>query len=145
YEATPYIALEKLFKQYKLKPEDSIVDFGSGRGRVSFYIHNHFNVPVTGVENNDKTYDESLYNKAVYRQKNKHLEAPIRFQFRLAETYLVRLVANERYFFNSFSVMIAKQGITYILLSDAQDRQTQHNILYYPLPVYEQFLKKETP
>src|SRR5699024_752765 len=90
YEATPYIALEKLFKQYKLKPEDSIVDVGSGRGRVSFSMHNQFNVPVTGVENNDKTYDESLYNKAVYRQKNTHLEAPIRFEFGLADGSQVR-------------------------------------------------------
>ena len=145
YEATPYTALEKLFKQYKLKPEDSIVDFGSGRGRVSFYIHNHFNVPVTGVENNDKTYDESLYNKAVYRQNNKHLEAPIRFEFGLAENYQVRPEDNKFYFFNPFSVNIFKQVVGNILLSVEQEKRPVDIILYYPLPEFKKFLKKETP
>ncbi|BAM48403.1 hypothetical protein AXY_22710 [Amphibacillus xylanus NBRC 15112] len=50
YEATPYQALESLIQHYKLKPTDRVVDFGSGRGRVSFFLHNHFNVPITGVE-----------------------------------------------------------------------------------------------
>ena len=59
YEATPYAALEKLCQHYKIKPDDHVVDFGCGRGRVSFYIHYHYNVPVTGVENNDLTFDES--------------------------------------------------------------------------------------
>src|SRR5699024_1438924 len=142
YEATPYIALEKLFKQYKLKPEDSIVDFGSGRGRVSFYIHNHFNVPVTGVENNDKTYDESLYNKAVYREKNKHLEAPIRVEVGLAENYPVRPEDNKFYFFNPCCVNIYKQLIDNIFLSVGQERRPVAIIHYYPLPAFEKFLNK---
>src|SRR5690625_3851931 len=104
YEATPYEALEKLFHSYKLKPTDKVVDFGSGRGRVSFYIHHYFNIPVTGIEMNDLTYDESLYNKALYRQKNKHLTAPITFEFGLAENYIVQPDDNIFYFFNPFSL-----------------------------------------
>ena len=50
YEATPYRALEQLFLQYKLKNNARVVDFGCGRGRGLFYIHNRFQVPVTGVE-----------------------------------------------------------------------------------------------
>lgn len=145
YEATPYTALEKLFNQYKLKSDDRVVDFGSGRGRVSFYVHHHFNVPVTGVENNDKTYEESLYNKAVYRQNNKHLRAPIRFEFGLAEHYQVRPKDNKFYFFNPFSMNIFKQVVGNILLSVEQERRSVDIILYYPLPEFKKFLKKETP
>ena len=45
------------------------MDFGCGRGRVAFYIHNKFHIPVTGIEINDKTYGEALDNKLRYRQK----------------------------------------------------------------------------
>lgn len=63
YEATPYQALESLIQHYKLKPTDRVVDFGSGRGRVSFFLHNNFNVPITGVEMNDLTFEESQINR----------------------------------------------------------------------------------
>src|SRR5699024_11978906 len=109
YEATPYKALDKLFQKYKLTKNDQVVDFGSGRGRVSFYIHHRFNIPVTGIEMNDKTYEEALYNKAVYRQKNKHLKAPIRFEYGLAEHYPIDERDNRFYFFNPFSVYIFKK------------------------------------
>ena len=32
YEATPYIALDKLFETYSLDKTDELVDFGCGRG-----------------------------------------------------------------------------------------------------------------
>src|SRR5699024_12445379 len=117
------------------------VDFCSGRGRVSFYIHKAFSARVIEVENNDKTYDESLYNKAVYRQKNKHLEGPIRFDFGLAKNYQVRPEDNKFYFFNPLSVNIFKQVIGNILLSVAHERRPVDIILYYPLPELKKFLK----
>lgn len=145
YEATPYAALQKLFQSYKVKPTDQIVDFGSGRGRVSFYIHHHFNVPVTGIEMNDLTLDEALYNKEVYRQKNKHLSAPIRFEFGLAEHYEVQPDDNIFYFFNPFSLEIFKHVVQNILHSIKQEKRAVDLILYYPLPEFKKFLKKETP
>ena len=47
-------------KDTGLDKSDSVVDFGCGRGRVAFYIHNRFHVPVTGIEANDKTYEEGF-------------------------------------------------------------------------------------
>ncbi|MCY6354170.1 hypothetical protein [Clostridium sp. ZS2-4] len=38
YESTFYDALETLFKDYKLKENDSIVDFGYGKERLDFYF-----------------------------------------------------------------------------------------------------------
>lgn len=52
-ESKPYEALEKLFEIFQLKKGDEVVDFGVGRGRVSFYTHHTFQVPVTGIEVND--------------------------------------------------------------------------------------------
>lgn len=145
YEATPYAALDKLFQKYKLTKKDQVVDFGSGRGRVSFYIHNKFNIPVTGIENNDKTYEEALYNKAVYKQKTKHLKAPICFEYGLAEHYSVKPEDNRFYFFNPFSVDIFKQVIRNILISVKETKRPVDIILYYPLPEFKKYLKKKTP
>ena len=57
YEPTPYKALAKLCKRYKFKDINRIVDFGSGRGRVAFYLHNRLQIPVVGIEANDKTFE----------------------------------------------------------------------------------------
>ena len=90
YEATPYKALEILFENYKLDESDQVVDFGCGRGRVAFYIHNRFHVPVTGVEVNDLTFEEALDNKARYQRKAKHISAPINFEYGNADHYEVK-------------------------------------------------------
>jgi len=127
YEATPYEALKKLVQFYKFRQGDQVVDFGSGRGRVPFYIHYHFNVPVTGVELNEVTYEEALYNKALYRQKNKQLKSPIRFEYELAENYHIQKEDNVFYFFNPFSLTIFKQVVHNILQS------VQENRGHYPL------------
>lgn len=145
YEATPYAALDALFRAYKLKPTDRVVDFGCGRGRVCFYIHNHFNVPVTGIENNDLTFTEALKNKAIYRQKYQNLTAPIRFEYGLAEQYPIQPEENVFYFFNPFSLDIFKQVVHNILQSVNQYPRTVDIIFYYPLPEYHEFLVSHTP
>jgi|LSQX01.3.fsa_nt_gb SAM-dependent methyltransferase len=101
YEATPYAALDKLFERYRLDKSDSVVDFGCGRGRVAFYIHNRFHVPVTGIEANDITYEEALKNIETYKLRAKHIKAPIRFKFGLAEHYEIKPEEN-RFFLIPF-------------------------------------------
>lgn len=144
YEATPYRALDELFKAYRLKKSDRVVDFGCGRGRVSFYIHNRFHVPVTGIEVNEKTYAEALDNKVRYRQGAKHIEAAIRFDFGLAEKYQIKSTDNRFYFFNPFSVKIFKKVVNNILISVEEKERPVDIILYYPVPEYVKFLKKKT-
>ena len=145
YEATPYTALDKLFKNYKLEETDKVVDFGSGRGRVAFYIHNHFQIPVTGVEANDKTFDEAVQNKKSYEYKLEHIEPPIHFEYGLAEHYKIEPEDNIFYFFNPFSIKIFKRVVMNILKSVKQSERTVELILYYPLPEFKQFLRESTP
>lgn len=145
YEATPYGALEQLFEHYKVEKDAQVVDFGCGRGRVSFYIHERFNIPVTGIEANDKTFDEALINKQSYRKKRGHLKAPIRFEFGLAELYEVEPEDNIFYFFNPFSLKIFKQVVYNILKSVREHKRTVEIIMYYPLPTFKHFLQMETP
>lgn len=145
YEATPYQALEELFKVYKLEKDDEVVDFGCGRGRVSFYIHNRFKVPVTGVEVNDLTFEEALDNKRSYRYKASHIAAPIRFNFALAEQFEVEKDDTVFYFFNPFSVKIFKKVVRNILHSVEKKSRPIDLILYYPTASYKEFIAKNTP
>lgn len=145
YEATPYAALDRLFEFYKFKKTDKVVDFGCGRGRVAFYIHNKFHIPVTGIEINDKTYGEALDNKLRYRQKAKHIKAPIKLKYGLAEQYEVKSTDNKFYFFNPFSVKIFRKVVNNILHSVEKEERPVDIILYYPMPEYKEFLKEETP
>lgn len=145
YEATPYKALNRLFKTYKLKKTDMVVDFGCGRGRVAFYIHNRFHVPVTGIEVNEITYGEALKNKVRYRQRTKHIKAPIRFEYGLAEHYKVEFTDNRFYFFNPFSSKIFSKVVNNILHSVKEKERPVDIILYYPLAKYKKFLQKATP
>lgn len=145
YEATPYEALETLFQHYKIRQTDRVVDFGCGRGRVSFYIHNRFKVPVKGIEVNELTFAEALDNKAVYRQGAGHISAPIRFMYGLAEQYEVKPIDTKFYFFNPFSVKIFKQVVQNIINSVKTHPRSVDLILYYPTAEYKSFLKKSTP
>lgn len=144
YEATPYKALDELFKVYRFEDSDEVVDFGCGRGRVSFYIHHKFGIPVTGVEVNDLTLDEALDNKKSYRYIANHIEAPLRFDFALAEQYDIDDTANTFYFFNPFSVEIFKQVVGNILKSVERKSRPVDIILYYPTPQYQLFMKNHT-
>ncbi|NLZ92657.1 MAG: SAM-dependent methyltransferase [Firmicutes bacterium] len=145
YEATPYKALKVLAENYKFRDTDRVVDFGCGRGRVAFYLHNRFHLPVTGIEANDKTYEEALENKAIYRLKAKHIIAPIKFKYGLAQHYKIDKRDNCFYFFNPFSVQIFKKVVYNIMRSVEEYRRTVDLILYYPICEYKDFLNTSTP
>jgi cyclopropane fatty-acyl-phospholipid synthase-like methyltransferase len=83
YEPTSYTALEALSKQYKFTSEDSIVDFGCGKGRLNFYINYFFDSTVTGIEMNNFFYKEALGNKKNYCKINKTKRTTLIFSIAL--------------------------------------------------------------
>ncbi|HHU49462.1 MAG: class I SAM-dependent methyltransferase [Caldicoprobacterales bacterium] len=145
YEATPYEALDKFFEEYQFTEKDRVVDFGCGRGRVAFYIHNHFHIPVTGVEVMEKTYEQAIRNKAAYMKLNQHIKAPIHFHYGAAEDYELEPADNRFYFFNPFSIQVFKEVVGNILGSVRENKRSVDIILYYPMQEYERFLKNSTP
>lgn len=144
-EATPYEALDVLSRKYSFHEGDQIVDFGSGRGRVAFYLHHHFNVPVTGIEADDETYEEALLNKRSYFYNCKDQEISIEFEYGLAEMYEIKPEDNKFYFFNPFELPIFKKVVYNILQSVNTYPRTVELILYYPLPDFKHFLNSRTP
>lgn len=144
YEATPYAALEQLCETYSFNEGDQLIDFGCGRGRVAFYIHDRFNIPVTGVEAHDTTFEEALINEEMYRKSRAHLDAPLLFEFALAEQYDVADDYNKFFMFNPFSVHIFKKVITNIVKSHERHPRTIELILYYPMNDFIHYLRTRT-
>ena len=71
YEATSYNALHTLTKEYSFNEDDSIIDFGCGKGRLNFYLNHFFNSYVTGIEMNNYYYEICTDNKKAYLNDNK--------------------------------------------------------------------------
>lgn len=143
-ESTPYEHLEKLFENYKFEEGDKLVDFGTGRGRVLFYIHHKFGIPVKGIELNELTLDEALANKMRYRNFYEEIEAPIRIEFGYAEKYEVKPDENKFFFFNPFKISIFKKVVKNIIKSYEENKRDIEIILYYPVYEYQKFLNKKT-
>lgn len=145
YEATPYYALDELFTEYQLKKTDVVIDFGCGKGRLPFYIHNRFGIAVAGIEVSNLLYIDALNNLASYLNKSKRSLASIRFECILAEKYIIKPTDNKFYFFNPFSTKIFMKVINNILLSVENHDRPVDVILYYPTPEYIQFIESSTP
>lgn len=145
YEPSLYIALEELFKNYKLLDSDHVVDFGCGMGRLAFFINYYFDSYVTGVEINDRYYQEALYNKINYEKKNKNTSNKIGFVNAPAQQYNINYSDNKFYFFNPFSIQIFSKVIDNILESYEENPRELDIILYYPSLEYIEFLDYKTP
>lgn len=144
YEATPYQALDEFFLEYELKNTDRVVDFGSGKGRLPFYINYHCHTPVIGVEMSNKLHREALENLDNCLRKAKHKIHSITFEKCLAQEYEIKARDNVFYFFNPFSVQIFMKVVENILQSADQHPRTIDLILYYPTTAYIQFLETRT-
>jgi len=113
-----------------------------GSGNLLYY--NRFGIPVTGIEANDKTYEEALRNKNAYLHRAKHIKAPIRILYGPAENYEIKPTENRFYFFNPFSIKIFRKVINNILDSVKEHPRSVDLLIYYPTAIYKQFLRKDT-
>ncbi|MGL5087198.1 MAG: SAM-dependent methyltransferase [Clostridium sp.] len=145
YEPTPYSALEILSEQYIFTAQDSVVDFGCGKGRLNFYINHFFNSTVTGIEMNPSFYKEALDNKSDYFKKHKNKYDKIIFLDSYAEETKLNPKDNKFYFFNPFSTHIFVDVVDNILNSVKENKRTVDIILYYPSEEYMYYLNDSTP
>ena len=145
YEATSYWMLDELFKHYQLGQSDAFVDYGCGKGRVLYYVHNRFQVSVTGVEMNQSHYQDALANEKMYLKHNNKNGDLIRIECCLAEDYQIKENENCFFFFNPFSLQIFINIVNNILNAVEQNKRTVDIILYYPAIEYMDYLETRTP
>ncbi|GIO22359.1 class I SAM-dependent methyltransferase [Oceanobacillus sp. J11TS1] len=147
YEPTPYSALEKLLKAYSFGKQDSVIDFGCGKGRLPFYLHYFQHISVTGIEMDPQFFNDAQHNLQAYRHLTASdcYQANIQFICCLAEEYTISAMDNRFYFFNPFSIQIFQRVISNIQKSIASKPREVDIILYYPHDSYIHFLEHYSP
>ncbi|MBQ4157526.1 MAG: SAM-dependent methyltransferase [Clostridia bacterium] len=134
YEPTGYGALKSLASSGLIEKDDILVDYGCGKGRVSFFLHYALGVSAAGIE-----YDSEIYLSAVRNLESYILpeaqKSNIRFFNQSAESYQVTN-ENRFYFFNPFSHVILASVINQILVSYYENPRLMRLFFYYPSSEY---------
>lgn len=138
-EPTGYRELDLLINRYDFSRVRHLVDIGSGKGRVIFYLHDRLGLKVTGLESHPLTYQCLSDNYHAYIQK---ASASHRLEIRLdqAETFILAADMDCFYLFNPFAFSIFRQVLSRIL--HYPDFQSEHvdMILYCPTEEWTQYL-----
>ncbi len=129
YEPTSYEVLHNIFEQLPLTPEDTLLDYGSGLGRLSFYCNHLFRCGAIGVEMMSDLHGRAQNNLIRYRGIDKHR---ITFIQQSAEDYVVPDDVTVIYCFNPFSKDIFRSVIGNIERSYERCPRQISLVLYYP-------------
>ena len=86
YEPTDYCVLERLANSGYITKQNTLIDYGSGKGRVSIFMANQTRCHSIGIE-----YDERLYERAI------------------VNTYTLPDTVDRCFFFNPFALHTIKR------------------------------------
>ena len=134
YEPTPYAVLERLAAGGYIGKADALVDYGCGKGRVSFYLDHAVGCKTVGVEYDPALAAAAEKNLSAYSGRSA-AETRIRFACESAENYAVG-DANRFYFFNPFSVKILQSVLGRIRESWYEAPREMYLFFYYALDPY---------
>ena len=133
YEPTPYCVLERLAESGLIRPQDVVLDYGCGKGRVGFFLSQRTGAKTIGIE-----YDERIYSGALENQRTAVSKA--KFVLTRAEGYEVPEEVNRCYFFNPFSVEILHKVMARIIESWYAHPRELFLLFYYPSDEYISYL-----
>lgn len=144
YEPTPYDLLDILFEDYRLTAQDQLVDVGSGKGRLNFYVHHFFGAKSVGIEMNPAFHAQALENKKSYLTQHKGAGTSIDFYNCLAQDYQIADQDNKFYFFNPFSAQVFISFLNQILRSAEQAPRSVDVVLFFASQEYNDYLETST-
>lgn len=138
YEPTPYCVLQALSNSGYINKRDVIIDYGSGKGRVDFFLAYSNKAKMIGVE-----YDERLYNRALDNHKSAISSNRVSFVNICASLYKIREDVTCAYFFNPFSIEILKSVIDNMKELKRDTNKEIKLFFYYPSKEYINFLEED--
>ena len=133
YEPTSYEVLRRLADSGHIRPEDVVVDYGCGKGRVSLFLRHQLGCRTIGVE-----YDSAICGQALENLAASGLSG-VEFRCCRAE----RFDPDEGtcfYFFNPFSLEILRAVVGKLEESWYRLPRAMKLIFYYPSDSYRTFL-----
>ena len=137
YEPTPYCVLERLADSGFFGEEDTVLDYGCGKGRVGFFLSYRTKTKAIGIE-----YDGRIYRDALENQITAVSERKPDFVLTKAESYGVPKEVNRCYFFNPFTEEILHKVMARILESYYADPREILLFFYYPSDEYISYLMR---
>lgn len=135
YEPTPYSVLERLANTGYIRKENTLLDYGCGKGRVDFFLSYQTRCHSIGIE-----YDERIYRKAMENKQKSVSASRVTFKEKNAEQFLVPENVDRIYFFNPFSLEILQKVIHKILKSYYEKSREMKLFFYYPSDEYISYL-----
>lgn len=131
YEPTDYCVLERLASSGYIGKKNHLIDYGSGKGRVPFYLSYETGCRSTGVE-----LDERLYNRAVKNLESYIKSSKVDFVNENAVNYVVPSTADRFFFFNPFSREVLASVLKKIIESSYELEREMLLFFYFPSDDY---------
>ena len=135
YEPTDYPVLARLCESGYIGKNNTLVDYGCGKGRVDFFLSYQTRCKSIGIE-----YDERIYEKAAENKKDAVSSGRVEIELANAEEFAVPETADCMYFFNPFSVEILRKVMARILESYYAEPRRIQLFFYYPSDEYISYL-----
>ncbi|MCR5503656.1 MAG: class I SAM-dependent methyltransferase [Lachnospiraceae bacterium] len=132
YEPTSYSVLDRLCDSGYLNDNDCLLDYGCGKGRVVFYLHERIGCETIGIEIEQDFYDDAIGNRNDYHEKTQKDTGRIRLFRAKAQSFEVPEEVTACFFFNPFSSDIFKNAMARILESMRRYPRRVRLFLYYP-------------
>ena len=135
YEPTPYSVLERLANSGYIRKENTVIDYGCGKGRVDFFLAYQTRCHSIGVEYNERIFEHAMENKV-----DSVVTGRVDFVQANAETFKVPETVDRCYFFNPFSPELLKSVIGRILDSYYANLREMQLFFYYPTDEYISYM-----
>ena len=135
YEPTAYVVLERLANSGLIRKNNTLLDYGTGKGRVCFYLSYQTRSKTIGIE-----YDERIYQGAAENKETAVSGNRTSFILSSAENYELPSEVDRCYFFNPFSVEILQKVMNRILDSYYEQMRPIQLFFYYPSDEYLSYL-----
>ncbi|MDY2593520.1 MAG: methyltransferase domain-containing protein [Oliverpabstia sp.] len=135
YEPTPYSVLERLANTGLIRKDNTLLDYGCGKGRIDFFLSYQTRCQSIGIE-----YDERIYEKAIENKETAISSGRVTIELTNAENFIVSEIVDRIYFFNPFSVEILQKVISRIVDSYYENMRFIQLFFYYPSDEYITYL-----
>ena len=131
YEPTPYCVLERLANSGLIGKKNVVLDYGTGKGRVCFFLSYQTRCRSIGIE-----YEERIFSGAEENRNHAVSAGRTSFEMSSAENYSVPAEVDCCYFFNPFSVEILRKVLAKIYDSFYEHSREIRLFFYYPSDEY---------